>query len=92
MIGIGYPSWGIAWYLNDLLIPELYVERGQTYTFLVEGGNDETQPARYHPFYISDSDEGGYGQKTQLKQSRQTVYAGVKFENDGYPKPTGQFD
>jgi len=29
-----------------LLIPELYVERGQTYTFLVEGGNDETQPAR----------------------------------------------
>jgi hypothetical protein len=42
----GHPSWGIAWYLNDLLIPELYVERGQTYTFLVEGGNDETQPAR----------------------------------------------
>lgn len=43
----GHPSWGIAWYLNDLLIPELTVERGQTYTFLVEGGNDETQPARY---------------------------------------------
>ncbi len=42
----GHPSWGIAWYLNDLLIPELYVERGQTYTFLVEGGDDETQPAR----------------------------------------------
>lgn len=42
----GHPSWGIAWYLNDLLIPELYVERGQTYTFYVEGGNDETQPAR----------------------------------------------
>lgn len=84
----GHPSWGIAWYLNDLLIPELYVERGQTYTFLVEGGNDETQPARYHPFYISDSDEGGYGQKSQVKQSRQTVYAGVKFEDDGYPRPT----
>lgn len=42
----GHPSWGIAWYLNDLLIPELYVQRGQTYTFLVEGGNDETNPAR----------------------------------------------
>ncbi|CRL05403.1 CLUMA_CG018002, isoform B [Clunio marinus] len=84
----GHPSWGIAWYLNDLLIPELYVERGQTYTFLVEGGNDETQPARYHPFYISDSDEGGYGQKSQLQQSRQTVYAGVAFEEDGFPRPT----
>lgn len=43
---------------------------------------------RYHPFYISDSDEGGYGQKSQLKQSRQTVYAGVKYEEDGYPRPT----
>lgn len=43
---------------------------------------------RYHPFYISDSDEGGYGQKSQLKQSRQVVYAGVKYEEDGYPRPT----
>jgi hypothetical protein len=34
----GQPSWGIAWYINDLLIPEIYVERGETYTFLVEGG------------------------------------------------------
>lgn len=23
-----------------------------------------------------------------MKQSRQTVYAGVKFEDDGYPRPT----
>jgi hypothetical protein len=43
---LGHPSWGIAWYLNDLLIPELVVERGQTYSFIIEGGNDETQPAR----------------------------------------------
>jgi len=43
---------------------------------------------RFHPFYISDSDEGGYGQKSQLKQSRQTVYAGVEFEADGYPRPS----
>lgn len=43
---------------------------------------------RFHPFYISDSDEGGYGQKSQSKQSRQVLYAGVKFEEDGYPRPT----
>lgn len=43
---------------------------------------------RYHPFYISDSDEGGYGQKSQVKQRRQTVYAGVAYEDDDYPRPT----
>lgn len=43
----GHPSWGIAWYMNDLLIPEIYVERGQTYTFIVEGGDETTQPAKY---------------------------------------------
>lgn len=34
------------------------------------------------PFYFIS------GQKSQLKQSRQTIYAGVKFEEDGYPRPT----
>jgi hypothetical protein len=34
----GNPSWGIAWYINDQLIPEIYVERGESYTFWVEGG------------------------------------------------------
>lgn len=33
-----HPSWGIAWWINDKLIPEIYVERGQAYTFIVEGG------------------------------------------------------
>ena len=38
-ISLGHVSWGIAWYINGLLIPEIHVERGQTYTFIVEGGN-----------------------------------------------------
>ena len=42
----GHPSWGIAWWINDLLIPEIWVERGQTYTFMVEGGDDSTQRAK----------------------------------------------
>lgn len=42
----GQPSWGIAWYINEMLIPEITVERGQNYTFIVEGGNDKTNPAR----------------------------------------------
>ncbi|XP_075210705.1 protein Skeletor, isoforms B/C [Lycorma delicatula] len=84
----GHPSWGIAWWINDFLIPEIYVERGQTYTFIVEGGNDNTNPARYHPFYITDSREGGFGQKSEEEQKRQRVFAGVNYDSEGYPYPT----
>ena len=83
-----HPSWGIAWYLNNLLIPELYVERGQTYTFVVEGGDKKNQPARYHPFYITNSSEGGLGQKTANEQRHQKVYAGVDYDSDDLPEPT----
>ncbi|XP_053619492.1 protein Skeletor, isoforms B/C isoform X2 [Plodia interpunctella] len=84
----GHPSWGIAWYINDQLIPELYVERGKTYTFHVEGGDDRTNPAKFHPLYISDSGEGGFGQKLEAERKRQRVFAGVAFDNEGYPYPT----
>ncbi|CAG4973312.1 unnamed protein product [Colias eurytheme] len=84
----GHPSWGIAWYINDQLIPEIYVERGKTYTFLVEGGDDRTNPAKFHPFYISDSSEGGFGQKREEDQRKQRVFAGVAYDNEGYPYPT----
>lgn len=56
--------------------------------FIVEGGDDKTHPARYHPFYITDSPEGGYGQKNNQERSKQTVYAGVKIDAYGYPEPT----
>ncbi|XP_076750805.1 protein Skeletor, isoforms B/C isoform X2 [Xylocopa sonorina] len=84
----GESAWGIAWYINSMLIPEITVERGKTYTFIVEGGNDKTNPARYHPFYITDSPEGGFSQKTELQQMAQRLYAGVKYGADGYPYPT----
>ncbi|XP_011136070.1 protein Skeletor, isoforms B/C isoform X2 [Harpegnathos saltator] len=84
----GSSSWGIAWYINDLLIPEITVERGQTYTFIVEGGNDPSNPARYHPFYITNSPEGGFGQKNKDEQEQQMIFAGVKEDSKGYPYPT----
>ncbi|XP_046627738.1 protein Skeletor, isoforms B/C [Neodiprion virginianus] len=84
----GQPSWGIAWYINDLLIPEIYVERGQTYTFTVEGGSDPNNPARYHPFYITDNPEGGFGQRNSADQKKQKVYAGVAWNRDDEPYPT----
>lgn len=57
-------GWGISWYINGLLIPEINVVRGKTYTFVVEGGLDPETPARYHPFYITDDPVGGYEHKT----------------------------
>ncbi len=53
-------GWGIAWYVNGLLIPEIYVVRGKTYTFVIEGGSNPDSHAKFHPFYITDDPEGGY--------------------------------
>jgi len=50
---LGHVGWGISWYINGLLIPEIHVVRGRTYTFVVEGGNNPDIPAKYHPFYIN---------------------------------------
>jgi hypothetical protein len=66
----GRVGWGISWYINGLLIPEIYLVRGKTYTFVVEGGNDPNQPASYHPFYISDDPEGGYEHKTPEQRKK----------------------
>jgi hypothetical protein len=46
------------------LIPELIVERNRTYTFIIEGGNDESNLAIFHPFYITSSQSGGRLQNT----------------------------
>ena len=61
-------GWGIAWYINGTLIPELIVERGKNYTFIIEGGTDPTDLAVYHPFYITDSISGGRLQNTQQER------------------------
>lgn len=51
-------------------------------------GNDPTNSAAYHPFYITDSFEGGFGQKTEAQQREQRVYAGVEYDTSGFPFPT----
>lgn len=66
----------------------MYVERGQTYTFVIEGGNDKSNPAKYHPFYITNSPEGGFGQLSPAKQAVEQIYAGVEYDDENYPFPT----
>ncbi|KAB7495687.1 Protein Skeletor, partial [Armadillidium nasatum] len=84
----GHVGWGISWYINGLLIPEINVVRGKTYTFVVEGGADSKIPAKYHPFYISDDPEGGYEFKTKAERASVQVFAGVEHNRDGSVSPT----
>lgn len=68
-IVLGHVGWGISWYINGLLIPEINVIRGKTYTFVVEGGHDPDTAAKYHPFYITDDPVGGYEYKSEEEKA-----------------------
>ena len=85
----GHVGWGIAWYINGLLIPEIHVVRGKTYTFVIEGGNDPESPAAYHPFYITDDKEGGYQYKKPDQRRRVRVFAGVENNRLSGDTPSG---
>ena len=56
----GLPSSGLAWYINGYLAPELYLRRGLTYAFRVEGGNDPYKTGLYHPFVVTSDPVGGF--------------------------------
>ncbi|XP_071792930.1 protein Skeletor, isoforms B/C-like isoform X1 [Asterias amurensis] len=72
----GIVGWGIAWYVNGLLIPEITVERGVTYTFTVYGGDNPGKSAEYHPFYITTDPEGGHAQLSDAEKAKRTIFAG----------------
>ena len=55
----GLSGWGIAYYIDDTLIPVLKLRRNVTYTFIVLAGNDPNDGPRFHPFYITNSEDGG---------------------------------
>ena len=73
-------GWGIAWYLNGLLIPEIYVLRGTTVTFYVNGGETPMVASDYHPFYLTSSSKGGIMNDLELGTPiTEVVYAGLSF-------------
>lgn len=86
----GRTSWGVSWYVNGLMIPELVVERGQTYRFVVEGGSDKTSATRRHPFYLTDSPEGGFDFKTDEERMKERIFGGVALRGDGQFVPTAE--
>lgn len=79
---LGHVGWGISWYINGLLIPEINVIRGRKYTFVVEGGSDPDVPARYHPFYITNDPVGGYFHKTD--EEKQVKSISLKLANERF--------
>ncbi|CAH0684205.1 unnamed protein product [Chilo suppressalis] len=85
----GHVGWGISWYINGLLIPEINVVRGRRYTFVTEGGADPGVPARYHPFYITDDPVGGYYHKNDEEKKAVKIFAGVRRSRNGELIPTG---
>ncbi|XP_076241241.1 DM13 and DOMON_DOH domain-containing protein skeletor isoform X1 [Calliopsis andreniformis] len=84
----GHVGWGISWYINGLLIPEINVVRGKKYSFVVEGGENPDIPARYHPFYITDDPVGGYQHKTPEEKAKVKIFAGAE-RHRGVYRPTG---
>ncbi|XP_065916181.1 protein Skeletor, isoforms B/C-like [Dysidea avara] len=76
----GLSGWGIALYIDNKLAPVLRLRRNVTYTFIVEAGNNETDLPNYHPFYITNSVNGGI-MNTQ-ERANEVVYAGYDVGNN----------
>ncbi|XP_014662264.1 PREDICTED: protein Skeletor, isoforms B/C-like [Priapulus caudatus] len=74
----GRQPWGIAFYVNGILIPELVLKRGETYNFIVETGDDVENPAEYHPIYLSTDPGGGYAQKNATERAKINVIYGIE--------------
>ncbi|KAH8026983.1 hypothetical protein HPB51_000694 [Rhipicephalus microplus] len=88
-VGItGRSSPGESWYMNGVLVPEIHVQRGRSYTFRVEGGNNPHNARYYHPLYITDSSSGGYARLTEAERQGVKIYAGIQFDRRGRPQPS----
>ncbi|TMS36517.1 hypothetical protein L596_003664 [Steinernema carpocapsae] len=64
-----------VWYVNGYLA-EIYLKRGVTYTFIVEGGNDSSTNAFFNPLYISDDPFGGYSMLSNDERQQVKIVAG----------------
>lgn len=84
----GFPSTTLAWYINGLLVPEIWLRRGLTYAFKVFGGNNPHSAEFYHPLIITDEPRGGFDTLSDEAQSRIRVLAGLEYSRRGRPRPT----
>jgi len=78
---------GLVWYINGLMSPILYVRRGVTYTFRVEGGSDPVNLRYYNPLYLTTDPNGGYAQLDEETRKTVRVISGIDFDKKGRPSP-----
>ncbi|XP_054258338.1 protein Skeletor, isoforms B/C [Macrosteles quadrilineatus] len=84
----GMPSNGLAWYINGLLVPEIWMRRGFTYAIRIYGGNNPHSAEFYNPLIITDEPHGGLERLSEVAQRKIRVLAGVQFTLRGQPRPT----
>lgn len=71
-----------------MLVPEIWLRRGLTYAFRVNGGNNPHMAEFYHPLIITDEPNGGFDKLTDDQQSKIRVLAGIEYSRRGRPRPT----
>ncbi|OZC09857.1 hypothetical protein X798_02963 [Onchocerca flexuosa] len=64
-----------VWYVNGYLA-DIYLKRGVTYTFNVEGGNDKSTSDFYNPLYISDDPFGGFAKLSNDEREQVKIVTG----------------
>jgi len=84
----GLPASNLVWYIEGLMVPDIYLLRGRSYSFKVEGGNNAKSAEEYHPFIITDEPIGGYNRLTEKQRKKVRVLAGVTYTRRGIPRPT----
>lgn len=81
------PPSGTVWYLDGKLAPEIWMQRGLTYSIFVYGGNNPHNAENYNPLIITDEPHGGYERLSEQAQKHVKVLAGVQFTLRGQPRP-----
>ncbi|CAB0008451.1 unnamed protein product [Nesidiocoris tenuis] len=84
----GMPNGGLAWYINGLLIPEIWMRRGFTYAIKIFGGNNPHSAELYNPLIITDEPHGGLERRSEDANRNVRVLAGVQYTLRGQPRPT----
>lgn len=74
--------------MEGYLAPEIYLRRGLSYTFRVEGGNDPYSPEYYHPLVITTSPDGGFDRLSPERRRRVKILSGVEYTRRGVPRTT----
>lgn len=65
-----------VWYVNGYMA-NLYLKRGVTYNFIVEGGDSTSSSELNNPLYLTNDSYGGYSKLSNSEQFQTKIYAPV---------------